>query len=140
MVKKIKIFCIGKIKENYIKEGITEFLKRLKKFCDVEIVEFKDEGLNKESLKVSKLIDNNSFLLDPDGKEFDSVNFASELKKYDNLNFFIGGHDGFDNKLKQDCDLISLSKMTFTHEMARLFLIEQIYRGFMINNNRKYHR
>ncbi|PLW80430.1 hypothetical protein C0585_02625 [Candidatus Woesearchaeota archaeon] len=140
MVNKIRIFCIGKIKEKYIREGIDEFLKRLRIFCDVEIIESKDEGLDKESLKISKLIDNNSFLLDPEGKEFDSIEFASELKKHNNLNFFIGGHDGFDEKLKQNSNLISLSKMTFTHEMTRLFLIEQIYRGFMINNNRKYHR
>lgn len=133
---KIKIVAVGKIKESYVREGIQEFLKRLKVFCDIEIIEIKDEGMEKESVKFLKYIDDKTFILDPDGKELSSVDFAKLVKE--EITFIIGGPEGIKPELKKNS--LSLSKMTFTHEIARLLLIEQIYRGFMINNNRQYHK
>jgi len=145
MISEIKIVCIGKIKENYIKEGIDEFLKRLGAFCKIKIVELKDEGLKKEAEKLKEHLEENTkaLILDEKGAEFSSVEFAHLIKTLDyGMTIIIGGHNGIDEKLKKENKekLVSLSKMTFTHEMTRLFLIEQIYRAYMINSNREYHK
>ncbi|MFA6089182.1 MAG: 23S rRNA (pseudouridine(1915)-N(3))-methyltransferase RlmH [Candidatus Woesearchaeota archaeon] len=140
---KITILCVGKIKEKYLDDGVKEFLKRLSAFCDVSIIELKDEGLKKESLKISEYLSSTTFLLDELGKEYSSKDFSKLFNSLEGeITFVIGGHDGISEDLKKEkkIKLLSLSKMTLTHEMARLFLIEQIYRGFMILNNRKYHR
>jgi len=137
---KIKIICIGKIKESYIKEGIEEFLKRVKPMADLEITELKDEGIEKDSEKISRYTGSNSFIMDAAGKSFSSEEFASFIKKQERpLTFIIGGPEGITKEVKQKFNLISLSKMTFTHEMARLFMLEQIYRALMIINNRNYY-
>lgn len=142
MIKKIKIIAVGKIKEKYILSGINEFLKRLRVFCNLEIIELKDEGIKKETDKIVEYLDNsNVFVLDPTGKQETSESFADNFKKLDGkITFVIGGPEGIDKSIKEKSKMISLSKMTFTHEMTRLFLIEQIYRSYMINNNRKYHK
>jgi len=139
---KIKLITIGKIKEKYIQEGISEYLKRLSLFCKLEIIELKDEGIEKESAKLEKYLGENSYILDEKGKQLSSEEFSGFLKNKDDIIFIIGGHNGISEKIKSNpkAKLISLSKMTFSHEMARIFLMEQIYRGFMILNNRKYHR
>ena len=137
---KIKIVAIGKIKERYIQEGIDEFVKRLRPFCVLEIIELKDRGIAEDSKAVEKYVDNNSFILDTNGKSFSSEEFASFIKKQEQqMTFIIGGPEGFSEVIKDKSKLISLSKMTFTHEMARLFLTEQLYRSFMIINNRSYY-
>jgi 23S rRNA (pseudouridine1915-N3)-methyltransferase len=141
MSSKLRIICIGKIKERYISEGINEYLKRLTSFAKVEIIEIKDEGINKESEKLLGYLGDNTFVLDDMGKELSSPEFAQLIKKHEGtITFIIGGHDGIDELVKLKSNKISLSRMTYTHEMARLFLIEQIYRAYMINTNRKYHR
>jgi 23S rRNA (pseudouridine1915-N3)-methyltransferase len=137
----IRLIAIGKIKERYILEGIQEYEKRLRPFCKLEIVELKDEGIKKDSEKILKYIDGNSYILDSRGKEFSSEEFAEFVKeKEGNLTLIIGGSDGFFDEVKKKAKLISLSKMTFLHEMCRLFLIEQIYRAFMIINKRVYNK
>ncbi len=141
MASKIRIICVGKVKESHITTGINEFLKRLTPFVKVEIVELKDEGVKKEAEKLTNYLGSNTFTLDENGKEYSSVSFSELIKKQEGtLTFIIGGHDGIDDSLKLKSTRISLSKMTFTHEMARLFLIEQVYRAYMIIGNRKYHR
>ena len=141
MVSKIKIIAIGKIKESYIREGIEEYLKRLKPFVKIEIIELKDEGLKKEGEKISNYLSQNTFTLDEKGKEYSSVEFASMIKKIEGeLTLIIGGANGIDEEIKKKSKTISLSKMTLIHEMARLVLIEQIYRGCMINSGREYHK
>lgn len=143
MANEIKIVCIGKIKEKYIDDAIKEYKKRLTAFCKLEIIELKDKGLKEEKETLKEYIDENTFILDEKGKEFASVEFSKIIKKEtEKITFIIGGHDGISEDLKKENKdkLFSLSKMTLTHEMARLFLIEQIYRSFMIINNRKYHR
>jgi len=133
---KIRIVAIGKIKENSIRESVEEYLKRLGK--KVEIIELKDESLEKEATRLEKYIDDNTFVLDVEGKEMSSKEFSELFDK--DITFLIGGAYGISDTVKNKCKTISLSKMTFTHEMCRLFLLEQIYRADMIRNNRKYHK
>ena len=149
---KIKIYAIGKIKENYLKVGINEYLERIKPYSNIEIIEVSDEpivdnpkesdiklAINNEGKKVLKLIKENEYLigLDLNKKELNSVEFADFLIK----KFVIGGCYGLSEELKNRCnDSISLSKMTFLHQMTRLILLEQIYRAFKINRNETYHK
>lgn len=137
---KITIITIGKLKERYIQEGIAEFEKRLTKFCKLKIVELKEDSKEAESAKLEKYLSPNTYLLDESGKEYASAAFAQLLKANDELTFIIGNYYGLPQELKSKAKLISLSKMTFTHEMCRLFLIEQVYRGFAILNGLPYHK
>ncbi len=158
---KIRIFAIGKIKEAYLKEGIQEYLKRLSSYANVEIIEVKDEPLNEnpntseitkaidiEGERVLKLLKLNDYLisLDLGKKQLNSEDFAVFLSKNieksgANLSFVIGGSYGLCNAIKKRAnDAISLSEMTFLHQMTRLILLEQIYRAFKINNNETYHK
>jgi 23S rRNA (pseudouridine1915-N3)-methyltransferase len=140
MLNKIKIVSIGKVKERYILEGINEFEKRLKPFCRIEFIELKDEGLKKESEKLEKYLSDKTYILDAKGTQLNSEDFAGFIKKQEQeITFIIGGPEGISEEIKKKSKLISLSKMTFTHEMCKLFLIEQIYRAYMINNNRGYY-
>lgn len=141
----IKLICVGKIKEQYIKEGTAEFLKRLQAFTKLEVIELKDSTLEKEAQEiVSKLKNETVFLLDEHGREYESIDFAEFLKKErDNekdIVFIIGGPNGLHDSLKAKYRSIALSRMTFTHEMARLFFLEQLYRAFSILKNMPYHR
>lgn len=158
---KIRIYAIGKIKENYLKIGIDDYLKKIKPYCQIEIVEVNDEPIpnnpnnseieiakNKEGEKVLQIIKPNEYLigLDLGKKELESPAFAEYLdKKMEisgaNLSFVIGGSYGLSDALKSRCnDSISLSKMTFLHQMTRLILLEQIYRAFKILRNETYHK
>ncbi len=158
---KIKIYAIGKIKENYLKVGINEYLERIKPYSHIEIIEVNDEpivdnpkesdiklAINNEGKKVLKLIKENEYLigLDLNKKELNSVEFADFLNKKfviggSIISFVIGGSYGLSDELKNRCnDSISLSKMTFLHQMTRLILLEQIYRAFKINRNETYHK
>ena len=158
---KIKIYAIGKIKEAYLKTGINEYLTRIKPYCQVEIVEVNDEPIveNPHPAEIKKAIDleggrvlkqlkPNEYLigLDLGKKELNSLEFADFLEKKFNIggsmvSFVIGGSYGLSDELKNRCnDSISLSKMTFLHQMTRLILLEQIYRAFKINRNETYHK
>jgi len=158
---KIKIYAIGKIKEKYLRDGISEYLERIKPYCCVEIIEVNDESIKEnprdsdikiaidnEGKRVLKLLKDNDYLigLDLGKKELNSVEFADFLtKKFvqggSNISFVIGGSYGLSDELKRRCnDSISLSKMTFLHQMTRLILLEQIYRAFKINRNETYHK
>lgn len=133
----IKIIQIGKIKNTYLKEGEREFIKRLNPYAKIEMVEVKDE-------KRLQLEDEFVVVLDERGKEMTSVEFAKFLKTFkdrgENLNFVIGGAYGLSEELKEHAsELLALSKMTFTHQMVRLFLLEQLYRGVCIILKKEYH-
>jgi 23S rRNA (pseudouridine1915-N3)-methyltransferase len=141
MINKIRIIAIGKVKERYLLEGINEFLKRLRPFCKIEIIELKDTGLEKEAINISARIDSKTYLLDPLGNQLSSEELADFLKKEDGyLTLVIGGPEGIANPLKDKCKKLSLSKMTFLHEMTRLLMLEQIYRAYAIIHNKKYHK
>ena len=158
---KIKIYAIGKIKENYLKIGIDDYLKKIRPYAEIQIIELNDEPVknnpndsdieivkNKEGEKVLQLLKNNEYLigLDLDKKEYKSPEFAEYLNKKmelsgASLSFVIGGSYGLSDALKNRCnDSLSLSKMTFLHQMTRLILLEQIYRAFKILRNETYHK
>lgn len=158
---KIRIYAIGKIKENYLKLGIDDYLKKIKPYSQIEIVEVNDEPIpnnpnnseieiakNKEGEKVLQLIKPGEYLigLDLGKKELESPAFAEYLNKKmeiagASISFVIGGSYGLSDELKNRCnDSISLSKMTFLHQMTRLILLEQIYRAFKILRNETYHK
>lgn len=155
---KIKLICVGKIKDNYLNVGISEYLKRLSGYCSLEIVEVKDEkiGLNFseqkvkeiESKKILEKISDKDYVivLDLRGKELSSEEFAFKMDRLisegvGNYCFVIGGSLGIDETVRKKADfLLSFSKLTFTHQMIRLMLLEQIYRVFKINNNETYHK
>jgi len=158
---KIRIYAIGKIKDAYLKMGIEEYLKKIKPYTDIEIIEVKDESISEnphdseikkaidiEGSRIIKLLKNNEYLigLDLNKKEYTSPEFAKYINdKLElngaNISFVIGGSYGLSEELKNRCnDSISLSKMTFLHQMTRLILLEQIYRAFKINRNETYHK
>ena len=145
-MSRIKILAVGKIKENYILEGIYEYVKRMKN-KRLEIIELKDSTKEEECNyileKFKKLKGYITISLDEHGKELTSIEFAEFIKriKLKDIVFIIGGPDGLNKPILDKVDYkISLSRMTLTHEMARLFLIEQIYRAFTIIEGKRYHR
>jgi 23S rRNA (pseudouridine1915-N3)-methyltransferase len=140
---KIRLVAVGRVKDKRIRDCISEFETRIRPFAKLETLELPDSGIKKESEKIAGYVDGMpSFILDAKGKEYSSDEFASLLKQNAEAGIvlIIGGPDGISEDVKKTARLISLSRMTFTHEMARLFLVEQIYRSMMINTNRKYHR
>ena len=157
---KITIACVGKIKEKYLTAGIDEFTKRLTPFCKLETIAIneekmpdnpapaeKEQVLEKETQRLLAIIPENSYviLLDVIGKQLSSPELASKidvlaLNGHSHITFVIGGAFGYTDALRKRADYaLSFSKMTFTHQMIRLLLIEQIYRAFKISNNQKYH-
>jgi len=138
---KIKIFAVGKLKKDYNKFAVEDYLERIRFYIPIEIIEVSDESIIE---KIDK--DNFSIILDGRGKELSSLEFATFIsqtlsRQNKDIAFFIGGADGFDEEfLKKGNFALSLSKLTFPHELARLILLEQIYRAFTIINNEKYHK
>ena len=150
----IKIITIGSIKEKYLKDAIKEYLKRIKKYTNIEIIELKDEGLVEkdkaiklEGQKIERYLNNKDYIitLEIEGKELTSLEFASKLDNifiaHSNITFIIGGSYGLSDQIKEKSNFhLSFSKMTFPHQLFRLILLEQIYRSFKINNNESYHK
>lgn len=150
----IKIITVGSIKENYLKDAIEEYMKRIKKYSNIELIEVKDEGLveqqkaiMREADKIKKHITEKTYVitLEIEGKELSSVEFAEKLDKIQiensNITFIIGGSYGLSPEIKQKANFhLSFSKMTFPHQLFRLLLLEQIYRAFKILNNESYHK
>ena len=134
---RLTINAIGKIKKPWIKEGIDQYRKRMP---DLIITEFKHFKINhfKETRDKNIIIS-----LGEEGKSFNSKEFSSLLLNFNNqkITFFIGDSDGLSSQFKYNSDLLlSLSPLTFPHELARLVLIEQIYRAVSIAKNSPYHR
>jgi len=154
----INLIVLGKLKEKYWVEAQQEYLKRLSAFCKIQITELREEGFSekdnsettkeKEAEKILKILPKENFIivLDSTGTQFSSENFSKKITELEqaniqnNITFIIGGPLGLHKKILDLADLkLSFSKMTFTHQMVKIFLLEQIYRGFMIKENRKYH-
>lgn len=154
----IKIIAVGKIKEQYTKDTIKEYEKRLSSFCSFSVTEIQseqiiDETLNEkykeiESRRILQAIKPNSYIitLEINGKMLSSEDFALKIKEISNegindVVFIIGGANGLSKSVSDKANFkMSFSKMTFTHQMVRVLLIEQIYRAFKINANEPYHR
>ena len=149
----IRILCVGKIKEKYLRDAICEYQKRLSKYTKIEIIEFQDvcydikKTLETERDSILKSIKTSEYniLLDIEGKEYNSIEFANNLDKirnnYSNINFIIGGSFGVHDDIKNIVqERISFSKLTFPHQLFRVILLEQIYRSFKILNNEEYHK
>lgn len=157
---KITIACVGKIKEKYLQAGIDEFTKRLTPFCKLETISINEERmpenpadaekqqvLEKETQRLLGIIPQNSYviLLDVIGKQISSPELAAKIDSltltgHSHITFVIGGAFGYTDALRKRADFaLSFSKMTFTHQMIRLLLIEQIYRAFKISRGEKYH-
>lgn len=156
---KITILTAGKLKEKYLTQGVQEFIKRLRPYCSLEIIEVNEnflpenfskaqlqEHLEIEGEKLLKQIPERAymFLLDLHGQQISSEALAGQIAKltnnYSHFVFVIGGAFGVGEILRQRADYLwSFSQLTFTHQMIRLFLIEQIYRACKINKGEKYH-
>ena len=154
---KIKLIAVGKTKEDWIREGLKHYQKLLKKYTDLEIIEIKEEKITKskdekaildsEGKKISKYLKNAlSIVLDIGGEEFTSEEFAKFFEKsllygHNHFIFILGGAFGLSEKILEACPVkLSLSKMTFTHEISRIIILEQIYRAFSILAGTKYHK
>ena len=156
-MRKIKILAISDIKKEYLKQGISEYIKRISRFADIKIIEIKEHNptssnpsdisiaLQKDAIDIKKKIKGYPICLDILGKNLDSVEFSNYLDKLSlktsEITIIIGASNGLSEEIKSQCkDKISFSKMTFPHQLMRLILLEQIYRAFTIINNISYHK
>lgn len=154
---KIELWCIGKTSEPYLSEGIDIYKKRISRYLPFEIKIIPDVKTTAKNDPVSIMLqeaniitkaltkDDFLILLDEHGAEFSSVKFSEKLNKllqlpYKRIVFLVGGAWGIHESLKEKSGMmVSLSKMTFSHQMIRLFFTEQLYRAFSILNNEPYH-
>ncbi len=150
----IKLICVGKIKEKYLKEAIDEYKKRLSKYTKLDIIELPDicyEDLDKSKKEEGNNIlrhikdTDNVIILDIIGQELSSIELSKKLCKIEqinsNLTFIIGGSYGLSNEVKKRANYsISFSKLTFPHQLFRVMFLEQLYRAYKIKNNENYHK
>ena len=157
---RINIICVGKIKENYLKDAIQEYSKRLSKYCTLNFIELQDEMLpnkindsviseikQKENAKIIEHIKKDSYVicLDLKGKEYSSEEFSKKIDDIalnfnSTITFIIGGTLGLNNEvLSMANEKVCFSKMTFPHQLIRVFLLEQLFRAFKISKNETYH-
>ncbi len=158
---KITLITVGKLKEKYWRDAIAEYAKRLSRYCKLEMVEVADENTpdnasellelqikQKEGKRILDKIPDRAYVIATAilGKQMDSVEFSEKMERLgvqgqSNLVFVIGGSLGLsDEVLKRADEQISFSKMTYPHQMMRVILLEQIYRGYRIANHEPYHK
>lgn len=155
----IKLVVIGKLKERYLRDGCEEYIKRLSKFCRLRVVELDEyrlpdkpsqkeiyNALSHEAKEVLKYCEGYVISMCIEGTQLSSERLATKLEDvalsgYGTITFIVGSSFGLDSAVKERSDfMLSISKMTFTHQMARMLLLEQVYRAFQIINNGKYHK
>lgn len=158
---RITIICVGKIKEKYFRDAITEYEKRLSKYCKLDIIEVADEMTpdnasealeeqikEKEAQRILKYVKTDAYVysLEILGQQPDSVAFAEQIEKLgiqgkSHIQFIIGGSLGLHQSVSKKADkAISFSNMTFPHQMMRVILLEQIYRSYRIMMGEPYHK
>lgn len=159
---KINIICVGKLKEKYWRDAIEEYAKRLSRFCKFSVTELNESRLNDSpsDKEIEKALENESLLMDKylsakgayniamciEGKLISSEDLADKISEcgingYSEINFIIGSSFGLCERIKSSANFkMSMSKMTFPHQLARVMLCEQIYRGFTISEGIKYHK
>lgn len=157
----VNIICVGKLKEKYLRDAASEYTKRLTAFCKLNIIEITpyalpdsptraqiDAGLEAEGKQILGKIQNGAYVyaMCIEGKQRSSETLSAEFDKLSvfgesNLTFIIGGSFGLSDEVKKRADAkLSMSEMTFPHQLARIMLLEQIYRAFQISTGGKYHK
>ena len=150
---KLRVVWVGKNRDSWVKEVVAEYAGRIRRYVPLELSEARDEkGAEAEEMRrrecerLEKLVPPGAtlLLLDERGEQMDSTGLAAYIGKQrdsgtNELVFAIGGAYGFSEEFRRRGRLLALSKMTFTHQMVRVFLLEQIYRAFTILNNEPYH-
>jgi len=157
----VTLICVGKLKEKYLRDGCAEYIKRLQTFCKINVIEIDEVRLpdNPSAAQILACIENEGKRITAklpsgahlitmciEGKQLDSVELSQTIHKagvsgVSSFAFVIGGSYGLCEKVKEQSHLrLSMSKMTFPHQFARMMLLEQIYRAFHIINNGKYHK
>ena len=151
----INVICVGKIKESFFRDAILEYSKRLSRFCNLTITELQEKASEKieqeikekEGQNIISHIKKDSYViaLDLTGKELDSVALSQKIENLSisnsSITFIIGGSLGLSKQVLNSCnEKLCFSKMTFPHQLIRIFLLEQIYRAFKISNNETYHK
>ena len=150
----IKILCVGKIKEKFFKDAISEYSKRLSKYTNLQIIEVDDINsdnintiLDKEKDLIIKHISSKDYVitLEIEGKQLNSLEFSKKIEELQIYNssfvFIIGGYYGLHQQIKDRADYkLAFSKLTFPHQLFRIILLEQIYRAYKIINNESYHK
>lgn len=154
----VTVLCVGKLKEKHYADACAEYLKRLRPYASVTVTELPERpveddreiarSLAAEAELIEKNIPRGAYLivLTPEGVQLDSEGFAAKVDTLasageSRLCCLIGGSNGIDSRIKQRADLrLSFSKMTFPHHLARVMLLEQLYRAFSILNHTKYHK
>lgn len=156
---KVNVIAVGRVKEKYFADGISEYAKRLSKYCDFKIFELPEENYKKVDDSIIKDIVKREgdrilscsafkgaiFAMAIEGKKFSSENLAQKIKSLSDMGqtitFVIGGSYGLDERVKSKAEqLVSFSDMTFPHTLFRLMLVEQIYRAFCIKEGTPYHK
>ncbi len=157
----IKVIGVGKIKEKYMVDGIKEYSKRLSRYCNLEIIEVEDEKApenlsekemaaikSKEGARILSKIPQNAYIISLviEGKQLSSQELSEKIEKLmidgiNNITFIIGGSLGLPNEVINKSNFkLSFSKMTFPHQLMRMILLEQVYRGFRIMKGEPYHK
>ena len=160
-MQKVTILCVGKLKEKFYAEAVAEYSKRLKRHCTLEIVELPESRLpdDPSPAEIRQALAAEAALIEAklpkggaviamciEGKELSSTALAEKVEQFglsgaSQLTFLIGGSVGLDASLKQKADLrLSMSPMTFPHHLARIMLLEQIYRAYQLLAGSKYHK
>lgn len=158
---KITLITVGKIKEKYLRDAIAEYIKRLSKYCKLEIIEVADEKTpdnasealeeiirTREAERILKYVRKDAYIvtLEIQGKELSSEEFAEKIERLgiqgtSHVIFIIGGSIGLGEEVLQKSDFaLSFSQMTFPHQLMRVILLEQIYRSYRIVNGEPYHK
>ena len=155
---KVNLVCVGKVKEKYFQDAINEYAKRLSRFCELKIIEIKEENfvtvpssgeklkiIEREGDEILKKVKGSVFATCIEGKPFSSEKLAESLNSLissgEEVTFVIGGSYGLSDKVKDIAKVkISFSEMTFPHTLFRVISLEQIYRAFMINAKTEYHK
>lgn len=145
-MQKINLVCVGGLKEDYYRAAADEYLKRLKRFADVSVVEIPEKKtLKEEGEHILKACSGEIVALCVEGEKLSSENFAKLISGYKDTGktstFVIGSSDGLDAAVKRAAARrVSFSDMTFPHRLMRVILLEQLYRAFMINGGGEYHK
>lgn len=144
----ITILCVGKLKEKYWTEASAEYRKRLSRYCTITVEELKEENPEAEGQNILKRLKKDTFVisLEIQGKALSSEELSFKLQELalqgkSDITFVIGGSDGLSEEVSRCSDFkLSFSRMTFPHQMIRIFLLEQIYRSFKIMKGETYHK